>query len=105
MLEPWMQRLLTQTGWIGGLVAVLETQWRVVSLRFRAFRKNLLIALWMAAIGLVLLAGSLMAFSALLVAAWWKDYPLQALGAMSVLYALGAFILIGRSVRRIAGSS
>ncbi len=100
-----MQRLLTQTGWLGGVIAVLDSQWRVASLRLRALRKNLLVALWMAAIGLLLLAASLLAFSVMLVVAWWKDYPLGSLGALSVLYAIAAIVMIRGSARRISGST
>jgi len=37
----------------------------------------------------------------MLVAVWWRDYPLHALGGLSVLYASIGGILIQRAIRRI----
>jgi len=44
---------------------------------------------------------SLVSFAALFVAAWWLEYPLHALGGVSVLYASIGGILIQRAIRRI----
>jgi uncharacterized membrane protein YqjE len=103
MDESWLQRMLARTGWIGTVIALLEIEWRAVSCRLRAFRKNLLIALCMAAIGFILIGISLIALGALLVASWWQEYPLQSLGVLTLLYAGVGVLMIGRSVRRITG--
>lgn len=101
MHESWMQWLLKQTGLLGGLIAMLDVQWRAASCRLKAIRKNLLVALCMAAIGFMLVGISLVSFAALFVAAWWLEYPLHALGGVSVLYASIGGILIQRAIRRI----
>lgn len=101
MHESWMQRLLKQTGLLGGLIAMLDVQWRAASCRLRAIRKNLLVALCMAAIGFILVGISLIALAVMLVAVWWRDYPLHALGGLSVLYASIGGVLIQRALRRI----
>lgn len=97
MSESWAQQLLKQAGLIG----VLSAQWFAASCRLRAIRKNLLIALCMAAIGFILVGISLISLAAMLISAWWLEYPLRALGGLTLLYAGIGFVLIQRAVRRI----
>ena len=82
---------------------MLEIELRMASSKLRDFRKNMLITLCMAAIGLILLGISLVALAVMLVAAWWQEYPLQSLAALSLLYAGVGGVMIERSVRRISG--
>ncbi len=102
MEESWLQRLLGRTGWVGGVIAVLEIELRTASCGLRAFRKNFLIALCMVTIGLILIGISLVTLAAMFVVAWWQDYPLQSLAALSLLYAGVGIAMIWRSLRRIA---
>jgi uncharacterized membrane protein YqjE len=102
MLEFLMRQLLDQTSWFGGLTTLLKARCLVALCRFKEIRQNLLVALCLWTLGFILVAISLVSFAAMLVMPWWRDYPLQALFLLSVLYAGAGVLFIRNSIRRVS---
>lgn len=102
MRDSWIRRVLKTSAWIGALVELLDLQWKSAAIKLRYWRKNLLIALFLAVMGVILAAISITAFAVMLVMVWWQEYPLQSLGGVSLLCAGAAAVLVHRSIRRLS---
>lgn len=101
MLEFLIRLLADQTGWYSGLTAQIRAKCEASICRLREIRQNLFIALCFWALGFILVAISLASFAAVLVVAWWQDYPLQSLLVVSIAYAGAGGFFIRNSIRRI----
>ncbi len=102
MLDSWVRECLAQTAWASGLLTLLQERCRAVFKRLREIRQNLLIALCLWALGFLMVAIGLVAFAAMLLAVWWREYPWQSLLGLSILYAGGGVWFIWNSIRRMS---
>ncbi len=89
MLDSWVR-------------ALLQEQCRAVFKRLGEIRQNLLIALCLWALGFLMVAIGVVAFAAMLLVVWWREYPWQSLLGLSFLCAgVGAWF-IRNSIRRVS---
>ncbi len=102
MLESLITQLLNQAGWIGALVTAIQFECQAASRRINEIRQNLLVSLCLWALGFIFVAISLVSFAATLVMIWGREYPLQSLLLVSVIYAGAGFLLIQKSIRRVS---
>jgi uncharacterized membrane protein YqjE len=102
MIDELIKSLSNKHNWSGLLISLLNLQYRILAIKWADYRKHLLMAAGLWALGFAFITVSLACMTLLVLYVWWKEYPVFTLASLCISYGTIGVILLRQAWCRFA---